>query len=201
MVWHRIVPVLLTLLTVGCAHTAPLSTFAKTADRVSASVVRITGVRADHRPIVCTGAVVAPTWVLTAAHCMSEPLSADGVAASVLKVSETYDLMLLSVDTRKPSLEISDEKAERFQQLTAIGYAFGLTKLAVMSVRVLLVDVVPEEHIAPSVFVQPQYIEGMSGGPVVDAEGRLVGVIQNAGEGAGLHIGTLLIRAFLLGVD
>lgn len=176
-------------------------------DHTQASIVRVTGTKEVETIMgtmvgeyVCSGEVIAPHRVLTANHCLGDHMRADGASVRlVIRASAAYDLALLDVDTAKPALMLRDTPVVRFEHLTALGYAFGWEWITVLDVRALMVDVQPYPEAAPGLIVQPGYIGGMSGGPVVDNYGRMVGIVQQTNEGIGYGVSTLLIRAFLLG--
>ena len=197
---HLIVAAFTAFLSLFQSH---VTTYTKMVDRVSASVVRITVVM-DEGQHTCSGEVIGVNRVLTAGHCFGESIQADGIQAKVLKVDKWADLMVLSVLTSKPAIEFRDSDVVRFEDLTAIGYAFGWSKLSVTQVRAYLLNIDPfdaNNEMAPGLIVQGTYIGGMSGGPVVDADGRMVGIVQQANQGIGYGVGTQLMRAFLLGVQ
>lgn len=188
--------------------TAP--TYSQVIDRAQSSVVRITGDKdmmtldgPQHGYYVCTGEVIALNRVLTAAHCVGDRMLADGHDAKVLKADETTDLAVLEVATKKPTLTMRDAPVERFETLSGIGYAWGLTRLSVLAERVFLTRVTPpdDNSPAPKILVQPGFIGGMSGGPVVDTNGLMVGIVQETGDGIGLGVSVLQIRAFLESVN
>jgi len=174
-------------------------TYVHTVDRVSSSVTHIIGVTDEGQHGMCTGFVIAKHRELTAAHCAGTDMTADGLVATVLKTDKYVDLALLEVGTEKPALSFRDIPIARFEPLTAIGYAWGWKYLTVLGVRALLIDVQPNVSMAPGLFAQPGYIAGMSGGPVTDIDGHVVGIIQQTNEGVGFGVTVPLIKAFLLG--
>ena len=122
--------VLITLL--ALVSTGFGSSHKKIVNHTTASVVRITG-EADmmtwaglmHVNYVCTGFVIAPERVMTAAHCVGDNMLADGTPALVLKADRATDLAVLSTKTHKKPLVLIENSVERGDDLTAIGYGFG----------------------------------------------------------------------------
>src|SRR3990167_5164102 len=85
-------------------------------DRVQSSVVRVTGERETFH-YICSGEVIAPARVLTAAHCLGGSMLADGQTVRVLKVDEYYDLALLETITTKPRLAFRDVPVQRLETM------------------------------------------------------------------------------------
>ena len=186
------------------------STYTQVVNKAQMSIVRITGeidvmtmFGPQHGRYSCTGEVIAPNRVLTAAHCVGETMLADGVGVKVLKVDQSTDLAVFEVKINRPALVLRDAPVTRFEQLSGIGYAWGLTRLSVLTERVFLTEIAPPEDSspAPKILVQPGFIGGMSGGPMIDQDGLQVGVIQESGDGIGLGVSVTQIHAFLEGVN
>lgn len=177
-------------------------------DRASASIVRITGTKTvetflgpAERPYVCTGFVIAPARVATAAHCLGTALRVDGVPpVELLATSAFYDLALLRVETTKPILPIRPTAIRRFERVIGLGYGYGWTRLTTTFHRVMLVNHLIDPELPPGLVVQAGYIGGMSGGPVIDAKGYLVGMVQRSNAQIGYGVGLDILRAFLLGL-
>jgi Trypsin-like peptidase domain len=181
--------------------------YTRLVDSTSASIVRITGEmdvetmfgtqRAEY---VCTGWVVAQNRVMTAGHCGSDDMRADGYQAHVLLMDKYYDLALLDTPTgTKPALVIATQAPTTYEHLVAIGYAHGFTRPFVLDEKVVLLDYTPDPAIAPGLWMSPGFMGGMSGGPVVDEHGVVVAIVQRTADQAGYGVSAFLIRAFLVG--
>lgn len=181
------------------------------ADIASDSIVRITGPIEELSPFgpvsteyTCTGFQIATARILTAAHCIDKDMRIDGFLGSkILKHDELYDLALVEFHgIGRPPLTFRSAPVIRDEPLTGIGYASGFTRLTQIRSRALFIDYTPDSRrIAPGIFVSPAWIGGMSGGPVIDANGDVVGIVQMTfGDNQlGYGVGTLIISAFLLG--
>ena len=181
-------------------------------DRVSDSIYRITGketVDTWEGPKVvnysCTGFQIAPDRIMTAAHCVGEEMRADGLQVKAVVSNKYYDLAVLqgvrAPMNVRPALEFREKPVDRFEDLVAIGYGFGWNKLSVLKERVYIQNYHVDDDAAVGMIVQGGYIGGMSGGPVVDQAGHVVGVVQRGNQQIGYSVGTTIIKAFLLDAD
>lgn len=170
-------------------------------DKASNSLVRIEGTRfvAGHEPYdyYCTGSVVGYHRVLTAFHCAGANLSADGKPATILKVDPYNDLMLLGAESDRPAIELREEPVKMREELTGIGYGGGFPHMIEITGPVRAINEQHSADEAPMIFIQGEYVRGMSGGPVVDKKGRMVGMAQQGGEGLGCGVGMVPIFALL----
>lgn len=129
-----------------------------------------------------TGFAVAPEgMILTNNHVVADcqRITVDGSPARLIGNDEAFDLALLQVDNVSdlPVVSFSDHPAPLNADVTIAGYplagllgGLNVTRGSVTSVKGLGGDGSRMQISAP---VQP----GNSGGPVVDAHGRLVGVV------------------------
>lgn len=179
------------------------SAYTKMVDKVSSSVVRITGMMEEDgevKPHTCSGFIISKNVVLTADHCIGDQMKVDGVQPKVVKRDAYYDLALLTVSSDKDALPFRYSDVNRFEYVTAVGYAYGWTRLSVLRVRVFLIDWAVQGNVAPGLVMQGSLIGGMSGGPIIDEDGSVVAITQRTNEGVSYGVGVLLIRAFLVGV-
>lgn len=184
----------------------------KTINRVSGSVVRITGTHKLTDPFqiffnggeeyvhyVCSGFVIAPQLVLTANHCLSESMEADGLPVTILNASEELDLGLLDVKTDKPALELRTDTLSIGEEVMARGYGYGYNVMVTTFHKVTVLAVKPNSDMPVCVLYLSPFIGGMSGGPVVDNKGRVVGIVQWSATEAGFGVNALALRFFLSG--
>lgn len=152
------------------------------------STVTIITVNKDHR-MGCTGFVVDIQTVITAKHCIpivdGDEVFVDGKLSRVVKSND--ELALLRIEPSKPPLDIRKEKANIGEYVWALGYAYG--ELAVY-----------ERNIAGVyegwVLTNGKFTDGMSGGPVVDEDGNVVGLIQASDTERGYISSAKDIREF-----
>jgi hypothetical protein len=196
----------------GLFSPAPTTDYTRMVDRASASVVRLTSVvdtGAVVRHGLCSGIAVAKQRVLTAAHCVDghSSIMVDGFpVAEILRTSAYYDLAWLNVPMMsKAPLVLRDDPVVRFEELTAIGYGYGWSRLSVRPQLAFLIGISIDDgeatltH-APGIVMQGGFAGGMSGGPIVDRDGHLVSIVQMGVENVGIGATVLNIRAFLQGL-
>ncbi len=177
---------------------------AEIAERVRASVVVI----GNGGEGFGAGTIWHPDGLLiTNAHVASrrtlEVLLPDGarLPATPLAVDKHNDIAALAVDARGlPTIELGDSRRVRVGQwVMALGHPWGVANALTAGIVIGVGDDLPEtdpgrEWIALSLRLRP----GHSGGPLVDVDGRLIGInTMISGPEVGFAVPVHVVKAFL----
>ena len=152
----------------------------------------------------CSGSVIDADkgHVLTAAHCVPTDLeqfslTVDGRDARVLRVNRILDLAVLKSRLRRGATAITLAPAmpRAGDAVAVIGYPFGARTLTTQ------VGTLANPDVEGWAWVNADLLPGDSGGAIVDAQGRLVGVTSGFLYYAAAHIGLAVpletVRAFV----
>ena len=142
--------------------------------------------------------------IVTNAHCVAQgpvsSISADGEshAARVLALERGHDLALLGAATVSgPLLELRDPASVRIGELVfAHGHPLGVRNALALGVLTSIVRV-PETGEPRWVMSDVKLAPGNSGGPLVDCEGRLLGINSMVVNGLGAAIPATLVQRFV----
>lgn len=202
-----------TMLSSGCA-TLQLNKHDQHSYNVRNSVVHLTRTVDGIGTFTCTGFAIAPRKYMTAAHCVAPietmfgqvldaPLKVDGKDALILKADFYQDLAVVIADVVKPSVRLREKGANWLERVWAMGYGNGFSKPLVTEHKVQILgyqfDGMPD--VAPGTIYMGEFIGGMSGGPVYDGNGAVVGIVQRGGSGIGYGVTVKEIQKFLEGVQ
>jgi S1-C subfamily serine protease len=165
--------------------------------KASLNVGRLTGTIQQH-DYYCTAFPITHELMLTANHCIHDDMKVDGVKVDrVSKIDEYFDLALIRVDTPKEPITFRDREVTVGEGLTGIGFGHGWEMQMAIPQVVTVVRHPWDEGTVVGIVVSPGYIGGMSGGPVVDVNGQVVGMCQRTYDGIGWGVGTKIMKAFL----
>ncbi len=135
-----------------------------------------------------SGALIGRRRLLTAWHVAGRGgCSVDGKPARVVRRDERSDWAVLEADIRGPRLRVSCRGFRPGRYYLAGGHAFG-ARLMVQGLRYgggrgrihELKDGRPQARGDDFPLLDGLAFPGMSGGPVVDLEGRLVGIVNGS---------------------
>lgn len=164
--------------------------------KVLRSLVTVSYEASDDKTHYCTGVVVdAPKgWALTAVHCveLGKDIYVDEALSSIIKVNENFALVSVP-KMDKPPLALGKSVPVMGSSVISSGYAYSIPGMTVLS-RVIA------NRQGEDFGLDGPLIPGMSGGPVVDQEGKLIGINQASTEALGLACGIGEIRSFLKSV-
>jgi S1-C subfamily serine protease len=138
-------------------------------------------------------------YVLTAKHCTpddpTKPTIVDLVPAKVVADDVQYDFTVLHVPGMdKRALALAEDEPKAGTEVISLGYGMGLKKWmfrhAWVSNRQLSIPDLDGEWI----MIDGAFVGGQSGGPVVNAAGEVVAVVQRANSTTGIGRGSDMIR-------
>jgi S1-C subfamily serine protease len=126
----------------------------------------------------CSGFVVGIAYVITAGHCKppaNTDIYVDGKPSRVVKQSDEF--ILLSIEpSSKPVLQIRKSRLIIGEPAVSIGFAYGgpIQAFRRNASQYCGCGYSDSDHLVLDGIIAP----GMSGGPVVDEDGKVVGLNQ-----------------------
>jgi S1-C subfamily serine protease len=156
----------------------------------------------------CTGSVINASarekqnkdFILTAAHCYSATSCSRITCPRRLSTrtpKSNRDVMILEVeDTGRPALRLAAKNPERGSDVASYGYGFGMADAMFRQANVSSTSYfIPEDGIGgPFIMINAGFIGGQSGGPIVNAQGEIVMIVQRGSDSVGIGIGAEQIR-------
>ncbi len=136
-------------------------------------------------------------YVLTAAHCEAAKLWADQAEAKVIAKNKEKDLIVLSIeDSGRPALKLAKENPPVGEEVASFGYGYGLEKPMLRLTHIAAETYIPYEGIGGPLFMtDATFVGGQSGGPVINAAGEVVMVVQMGTGSVGMGVGADTIRS------
>lgn len=191
----KIIPFLLAflLLSASAATQSVTSLF----NKITPSIVQIEfPTEEEGKPTthVCAGFVVSSSQGLavTAAHCVNPQADVfvDHKLSNIRKIDEIMAAVSIPAMS-KPILELAKKVPPLGTPVVVVGYGYNhITVLPRFIANVEENDFGTDSAIFP----------GMSGGPIVDYDGKVVGIAQASNERFGIACGVIEIREFLKGI-
>lgn len=182
----------------------PLSTAANTtwvdvAERLMSTVIPLTY---ENDKGGCSGFVIDTErdYVLTAAHCGADKVYVDQVPATEVAKDVKKDLLVLHVEDigdDRPALKLAAKDPKTGEEVASLGFGYALEKPMFRIAHVANVNVqVPDAgNGGPYVVFDSAFVGGQSGGPVINAQGELVAIVQMASANVGLGVGAETIKS------
>lgn len=154
----------------------------------------------------CTAFVinVEKHYLMTAGHCFPGDkgiLWIDNVPATVVMFDQKHDIMVVAakdLDPAKPALKLAAKNPVIGQEVMSVGYGFALERPFFRQAHVQD-DAMAISGIegGPFISTDSPFVGGQSGGPVVNAAGEIVAIVQRGDNGTtGLGVGVETIRKY-----
>lgn len=150
----------------------------------------------------CTAFVIdePKNLVLTAAHCYDElpRMLVNGKPVTKVISRETKkDLLVLQVEgLDRPALALAKDDPKTGDEIASNGFGYGLEDPLFKTHHVAFDKIyINQENIGgPLIVVDTSYVGGMSGGPLVNHMGEVVGIVQLGTPLVGFGVGAETIR-------
>ena len=133
----------------------------------------------------CTGVQIGIRWILTAEHCLppkdvNVDITANGTPVRVLKRSAELDLAILETpgDATNSIMEIRKSPPKLGEEVAAVGLGWGPGNEGRVIPPMVLRRSIARIGANGYIYTDGSFIPGMSGGPLVDVDGKLIGVVR-----------------------
>jgi S1-C subfamily serine protease len=154
----------------------------------------------------CTGFVASTierdgdkyTRIATAAHCDGEQLYADQTPAKVVFKDTKRDLMVIETENLdRPSLKLAAKDPRIGDSVGSYGFGYSLERpmFRVAHVSDDKTYIATDGIGGPLLVIDAAFVGGQSGGPIVNALGEVVMIVQLASDRVGLGVGVETIRS------
>ena len=201
---------LLAMFMVGCAARLPIVTTPEKSASAAmrGSIVRMAQMYYSQEASVCTAFSVAPRKFLTAAHCVEDiidphvgkldtTIKLGLMQGHVVKVDSFKDLAIVIANLSLPPVTFSNVDLVWDEPVMAIGYAHSFTTPCVTRHHVMKNRYSIRDWINPGVLYSGEFIKGMSGGPVYNINGMVVGIVQLKDDEVGFGQDATTILEFI----
>lgn len=176
--------------------------------KVTQSIARLAGMGlfGGEQPVTwgCTAFSIAPRKYLTAAHCtaplhqvVAGNIKLDNRPAFIIAEDEVNDIAIVVADYVQPALTIRVEPLQRYDKVQAMGFGYAFLYPVRTDHIVMILNYSPAEGIAPGTMYLHPFAGGMSGGPVYDRNGDVVGMVQRSNEVLAYGIASDVLIDFL----
>lgn len=182
---------------------------AQTSWNIAAAAVKGSAVFIQTSQSSCTGFIINDKakggqnrtddvdYILTAAHCDGTDLYAGQRPAIVKAKDVKKDLMVLEVeDLERPALRLAKKDPVLGEEVASFGYGYGLEDPMFRVAHISNDKIyIPYEGIGGPLFaIDSSFVPGQSGGPVVNAAGEVVLIVQLGTPVVGFGVGAEIIR-------
>ena len=149
--------------------------------KVTDSIVQTKWIDDEDNGMFCTGFVVGITWVITAKHCIPPDgkyadITINGKPSKIIRSNEAFALLEIQPN-EYPMLQLRKDSPKIGEPVTSFGFPYGFNTLMAFKRNVAgycECNFAKGDHLV----LDGRIGSGMSGGPVIDVNGRVVGLNQ-----------------------
>lgn len=188
--------IVLAVLTFAYLPCSASSLWSTVAEKLKASTVFIETTDAEGSG-TCSGFMIDSKkhQVLTAGHCDGDKILVDGTQAIKLYKDTRKDLLVLrAYNVDRPALKLSKIEPEVGDDVASFGFGYGLESPMFRVAHISNAKLEIEELSGPFVVIDATVIPGQSGGPIVNLQGDVIGIVQRTTPGFGLGVGVDTIK-------
>ena len=176
------------------ASSASSANWTKIAPSLQAAVVPIHC--SVHERITCTAFSIDQErgHYITTSHCLHPAGSddeddvplIDEQPLEVLFENTDFDLAVIKITTQRPALAVQTTPLQQGTEVASLGFALGRSVSSLRTAIVSKLDVATND--IPFVGFDNAFVGGMSGGPIVDRHGKVVGIATRTDAQSGYSL-------------
>ena len=130
-------------------------------------------------------------YLMTAIHCLGPLLMVNSKLAQPIALFEQLDVAVIEANVHLPALSMRSSMTRAGDMVGGAGFGYGLKEPIFRGGYVSHPQAQWGDSVVRWFVFDAPFVEGMSGGPVFDRQGRVITLIQRTDPKSGLGLSTL----------